>query len=184
MNSPEELSSHCKRVSEMAYEFGVYLGLSTEELNNLKLGAFLHDIGKIEISQDILFKKEITNEEFEMIKEHSTKGYNLLTISNCNLPKDSLDIVLQHHERIDGNGYPFKLKGNEINDLAKITSLCDVYDAITNTRSYKQAFDDSYALQQIQNGLNSQFDKLYGEKFIEYIQMTKLNNFNLAESIG
>ncbi|WCK56980.1 HD domain-containing protein (plasmid) [Aneurinibacillus sp. Ricciae_BoGa-3] len=170
LNGREELSAHSKRVSELASHFGISLRMGYRDLNNLKIGALLHDIGKIEIPEDVLFKEgKLTDDEFSLIKEHPFRGYKLLTASARPFSKDILDIVLEHHERLDAKGYPFKREGQQINPLAKITSLCDVFDAITHARCYKDAYQVDFALQQIESGLDRQFDRDLGKKFIAFI---------------
>jgi putative nucleotidyltransferase with HDIG domain len=173
LNSREELSSHCIRVSRLAYQFGSFLRLSDKEIYNLKVGGFLHDIGKLEIPEEILFKQSaLTEEEFSIIKGHVIKGYQMIATYSHLFSKDILDIILQHHERIDGKGYPYQIKGDQINPLAKIVSLCDSFDAITSVRSYKSAYSPEYALKEIERGLGTQFDKELGKKFIEFMKET------------
>lgn len=101
------------------------------------------------------------------------------SFTNEVLPKDMLDMVLQHHERIDGNGYPYGLKDTEINPLAKIISLCDVFSAILGVRSYKKSFSIEYALSEIQKGLGTQFDKMIGEKFINFVNEQYLEHISI-----
>ncbi|PLS19635.1 hypothetical protein CVD28_04245 [Bacillus sp. M6-12] len=179
VNAKEELSSHSKEVSKLAYEFGIYLGLGLKDLNNLKVGGMIHDIGKVEIPEHILFKTDfLTDEEFELIKKHPLFGYEILQRTKHSFSKDVLEIVLQHHERMDGRGYPHKLKDKEINPLAKIVSLCDVFSAIINARSYKNSYSFEYALEEMKKGFGTQFDSELGEKFVQFMNQKYVNKIN------
>lgn len=179
LHSKEELSSHSKEVSKLAYEFGLYLGLGLRDLNNLKIGGMIHDIGKVEIPEKVLFKEDfLTNEEFSLIKTHPVLGYEILQRTQHSFSTDVLDIVLQHHERIDGRGYPYQLTDKEINPLAKIISLCDVFSAIINVRSYKKSCTPEHALVEIEKGLGTQFDFQLGGKFIRFMNEKYVSRIN------
>ena len=170
----EELYLHSEEVSLLAYQFGIYLGLGFRDVQTLKFGGFLHDIGKVRIPKETLFKPtRLTEEEFLIIKDHPNKGYQLLLETKQPFSKEIYSIVLEHHERIDGKGYPNRLTDKEIHPLAKIISLCDVYSAITMKRSYKDAYDNGYAILQITEGLGTQFDKDLGEQFIHFLAERK-----------
>lgn len=116
---------------------GKSLGLDNKNLHRLGLGAMLHDIGKGRIPTEILFKPgPLTNEEFNIMKSHTTYGYEIIT-SISNLDTITADIALQHHEHWDGKGYPGHLKENNINIFARIVTICDIYDALTANRVYR-----------------------------------------------
>jgi putative nucleotidyltransferase with HDIG domain len=171
LKEKEELFSHSEEVSQLAYDFGVYLGLGLRDVKNLKIGGFLHDIGKVEIPQDILFKEgRLTNEEYQVIKDHPTKGHQLLLETAYPFADDVFSIVLEHHERIDGQGYPKQLLGKEIHLLAKLVSLCDVYSAITSKRSYKELGSKEFAFFEIEKGLGTQFDNVLGKEFLSFMK--------------
>ena len=131
--------AHSVNVCVLALVTGIALGYNRKKLYNLGLGAMLHDIGKVMVPKDVLNKPtKLTKEEFEIIKNHPKWGYELL--------KDKFEInsivraiVYQHHERWDGSGYPRGLKGNQIYELAQVTGLVDMYDAITADRVYRKA---------------------------------------------
>lgn len=170
-----EVYKHSCSVRDLATDFSLYLGYSPDEVNKIRMGAYIHDIGKSFIAKEVLLKEgKLTNEEYEEVKKHSAIGYAYL--KNCNLDDDVMAIVLQHHERMDGKGYPYGLRGSDIHQYAKIVSLCDVYDAITSNRSYKVAYSHYYAVSVIEKGLGTQFDKELGEKFLSFLKTTNLSN--------
>ncbi|MGV8984629.1 HD-GYP domain-containing protein, partial [Clostridium sp.] len=116
----------------MAIFLGLSMNLKQNELKELSIGAILHDIGKTKIPIEIITKQgKLTVEEFEEIKKHPTYGRNILE-KNFSISTEVLKAVELHHERVDGNGYPFGLSGNEIPKFAKIICVCDVYDAVSN----------------------------------------------------
>lgn len=129
-------ASHSIRVAKLSYLIGKELNLSLESLKALKYASFLHDLGKIFIPTEILNKySKLTKFEFNLVKEHVLNSYNI--IKDINLPYPTKEIVLQHHERIDGSGYPFGLKGDEILLESKIIAVCDVIDAMNSDRPYR-----------------------------------------------
>lgn len=128
------------------------------DLKEMVIGAILHDIGKTKISTDILNKSgNLTKEEFEEVKKHTIYGAETLR-KNITMPESIIKIVEQHHERVDGKGYPYGLTGNQISRFAKIVCVCDVYDAVSNDRCYRNKFtlNDSYEL--ILSGAGTSFD--------------------------
>lgn len=166
---------HCRRVATYCLRLGVKLNLTTEELSILNLAAMFHDIGKIGIPDSILNKDcKLTDEEYDIIKTHSTIGANILSVSPA-LAEIS-KIVQCHHERVDGKGYPNKLTADEIPKLSKILSICDCFDAITTKRSYKDGFTIDDTVNELKNSAGTQLDKEYTYKFIELINEDK-NNF-------
>ena len=163
-----------RRVTDLALYFGSYLCLKKEELEMLNLAASFHDIGKIGIPDSILLKEgKLTDDEYDQIKLHSTIGANILSVSE--IFKNVCPIIESHHERYDGNGYPNKLKGENIPYLARLLAICDSFDAIVAKRPYKEAKTIDYALEQIEIGKGTQFDKNLAEKFITMV------NENLEE---
>lgn len=172
-----EVYRHSCSVRDLATNFAFFLGYSYQEAMKIRLGAYIHDVGKSFIDKEILLKQgKLTKEEFEVVKTHSHIGYEFLEKEKMTLDKDLLAIVLQHHERVDGTGYPFGLKGKEIHPYAKLVSLCDVYDAITSTRSYKVAYSSNYAFYAIEEGMGTQFDKQLAEQFLLFMK----NNNDLS----
>lgn len=159
---------HCERVVDLAVKIAEECGLNDKDINGLMIGAYLHDIGKVKIPRYILEKKErLNDDEFNTMKMHTTFGWGML--SGLSGLEDSLDIPHYHHERWDGNGYPCKLKGEEIPISVRIFSLADVYDALTNERSYKSAWSDSAATSYIRSQAGKQFDPRIVDVFLRVV---------------
>ena len=169
---------HSIRVSKYAKLFGESLNLPEEDVELLKNAGYFHDIGKIGIPDSILLKTTVlTNEEYEVIKSHPVTGANILSVSQ--MFNDIIPIILYHHERIDGKGYPEKLNGNEIPYLAKILALCDCFDAITAKRPYKEKSSIEYALNEINRNRGTQFDTNLTDNFIKTIN----DNIDIVQEI-
>jgi putative nucleotidyltransferase with HDIG domain len=149
----------------MAAFLGLSMGLNEHKLKELTVSAILHDIGKNKVPATIISKKgKLTEEEFEEIKKHPIYGVEIL--SKIFTRHDViLKAVEQHHERIDGKGYPYGLKGNEISKFGKIVSVCDVYDAVSNDRSYRKKFSPNEAYELILAGSGVSFDVEIVKKF-------------------
>ncbi|MGD8525599.1 MAG: HD-GYP domain-containing protein [Thioalkalispiraceae bacterium] len=168
MKSRDEYTSiHCMNVCVLALSFGRTLGLSNTELAVLGLGALLHDLGKMRTPLEILNKPgRLTREEYEVMKKHSYLGFELLK-KQGGLPESVLDIVLHHHERINGGGYPDGLMGQQIERLVQIVSIVDVYDAITSDRCYHDGIAPYEALKNMYEWVNENFEKELVEQFIK-----------------
>lgn len=139
-------ASHCQRVSALAELFGQFLGISSEEIRNLKWGGYLHDIGKIGIPDSILMKPgKLTALEYEVMKKHTVIGERIC--QPMEPLRGILPIIRSHHERLDGTGYPDGLKGSSIPYLAQILQFLDIYDALTCERPYKKACSKEEALE-------------------------------------
>jgi diguanylate cyclase (GGDEF)-like protein/PAS domain S-box-containing protein len=161
-----ETKEHAVRMTKLAFDFGEALGLSNSELNELSLLATLHDIGKSTISEDVLNKPgRLNEEEWNLIKSHPEKGYKIA----CASEEFAIiaDDILSHHEKWDGSGYPNQLKGEEIPYLARIITLVDSYDVMTNDRPYSKAISNKEALKEIKRCAGSQFDPNLAEVFIQ-----------------
>jgi HD-GYP domain-containing protein (c-di-GMP phosphodiesterase class II) len=130
--------NHSLDVCMLATMVGKWLGYSQIQLKQLSMAGIFHDIGKLKISDDIINKPEkLTKTEFEIIKKHPIYGYDILN-ETVGISRNVAIGVLQHHERQDGSGYPYGLKGNEIHEFARIIAICDIYDAMTSNRVYKR----------------------------------------------
>ncbi len=161
--------SHSINVAVLSVVVGTVLGLSKPELNDLALGALIHDIGKVFCDKNIINKPgKLTPEEYEEVKKHVDRGYNYL-YSSKSIPESSKLAVLTHHEKFNGQGYPDKKAGEEIPFYGRIISVVDVYDALTSDRSYRQAMLPSRAFEYILSGYNTMFDPLIVESFIKKV---------------
>ena len=150
-------AGHSERVSAMSAAVGQQLGLGQDDIDVLRLGALLHDIGKIGISDNVLRKAgPLTAEEFEAIKEHPTTGARILR--SVAFLQPHLPIVELHHERPDGKGYPHGLLADEIPMLARIVHVVDAFDAMTSARAYRPARGGAEALQELWRCAGTQFD--------------------------
>jgi putative nucleotidyltransferase with HDIG domain len=150
-------AGHSERVSAISVAVGRQMGLGADELEVLRLGALLHDIGKIGISDNVLRKPDaLTAEEFELIKEHPALGARMLR--TVPFLTQHLPIVELHHERPDGRGYPLGLTADEIPTLARIVHVADAFDAMTSARAYRPALDCGYAVRELWRCAGTQFD--------------------------
>ena len=160
---------HSDRVSEYSELIGKNLGLKEDELKTLKIGGLFHDIGKIGIPDHILLKTtKLDDKEYSEIKNHPAIGAHIL--SNATLFNDIIPIVKHHHERYDGNGYPAKLKGNEIPYLARIAAIADAFDAMTSRRSYRDELSLDFAKNEILKNKGTQFDPEIADVFIKILE--------------
>jgi putative nucleotidyltransferase with HDIG domain len=140
---------HCERVAGYAIEVARALGLSDAEQTTIRLGAYLHDLGKVRVPHEILNKPgPLTAEEFAVMKEHPVWGLEMLAA--IEFPWDIKPMIRWHHEKYDGTGYPDRLKGDEIPLSAQIICIVDVYDALTTTRSYRPAMPHAEAMRRME----------------------------------
>jgi putative nucleotidyltransferase with HDIG domain len=147
---------HSSRVADYAVKTAAKMKLSKERTQNLYLASIFHDIGKINIPEEVLKKPDkLTDEEFALVKKHPGDGADMLRKTAY---ADLADIVEQHHERLNGRGYPFGLKDGEILMEAKIIGVCDTFDAMTEDRAYRKAFTAEYAMTELKERAGSQYD--------------------------
>lgn len=150
--------AHCVNVAVISVILGISLNLSKRNLTYLCAGALVHDIGKAFIPKEVLQKpSRLTPDEFEIIKNHPKCGYDLIG-KFFNLSSHIKLIILQHHERFDGLGYPNGVSGTDISYLARIVTIADVYDALTSDRPYKRAMCPSDALEYLMSNAGTLFD--------------------------
>jgi PAS domain S-box-containing protein/putative nucleotidyltransferase with HDIG domain len=150
-------AGHEKRVALIAVAIGTEMGLDTQRIEGLRVGGYIHDIGKITIPVEILTKPSKLSEiEYMMIKGHPQAGYDIL--KNVDFPWPVADIAYQHHERMDGSGYPQGLKGEEILLEARITAVADVVEAMSTHRPYRPGLGIDKALAEIERGRGSSYD--------------------------
>lgn len=165
----EYTSEHCLNVCIYAISFGRYLGMEKTDIEKLGLCALLHDVGKMRVPQDILNKPDkLTPKEFNAIKAHTVHGRNLLMASPGMLPA-AVDVAYGHHERMDGNGYPRKIKASGTSTLSRIVAIVDAYDAMTADRCYAPAITPTEALNNIYRDKGSHFDEHLATEFIRCI---------------
>lgn len=161
-----ETEGHANRLVELSLLLGKKIKLEESELNKLKLLAFLHDIGKISIPDNIILKPDkLTPGEWKIMKKHSEIGYRIAESS-----PDLIQIapgILHHHEKWDGSGYPKGLKGKKIPIISRILSIVDSYDAMTSERPYNKAIPKEEALKEIKRCAGTQFDPYLVDKFLE-----------------
>ncbi|MCT4620645.1 MAG: HD-GYP domain-containing protein [Marinisporobacter sp.] len=173
---------HSVNVAVLSLILGIEIGLNKNELYDLCIGAMLHDVGKAFVPKEILLKKDkLTEEEFKIVKEHSKKGYDYLK-ENYELNANIKLIAYQHHEKLDGTGYPNGYKEDKINKLAKIVAITDTYDAMISDKPYRKAIPPNEAIEFIMGSAGRYFDfhmvKLFAKKVIPYPvgSMVKLSN--------
>ncbi|MGG1519666.1 HD-GYP domain-containing protein [Paenibacillus oryzisoli] len=153
------LFQHSVNVSIYALMLGISYGYSRDKLEALGLGALLHDIGKTKVPLGILRKpSQLTTEEYNEMKNHTTYGFNILR-EEPNIPLLSAHCAFQHHERINGTGYPRGLRGDEITEFAKWIGLVDSYDAMTTTRVYRRPLLPHEAMEQLFAGSGTLYDQ-------------------------
>jgi HD-GYP domain-containing protein (c-di-GMP phosphodiesterase class II) len=161
-------ADHCDRLLELSFATGRELGLSPSELHRLEFGAYFHDVGKIHIPLSILNKpSKLSPSEWEIVKRHPTSGRKLLKDT---LMEGAGQIVEQHHERIDGSGYPYGLSGEEVLIEASIIAVADTYDAMTTNRPYRRALSQDIALSEIQRYANIHYSEEVIKAFISALK--------------
>ncbi len=169
---------HSDRVSAFSVLIGEKLGLSESDLRILRIGGLFHDIGKIGVPDAILLKDaKLSDDEYSQIKNHPSIGAHIL--SNASIFADMIPIVLHHHERYDGNGYPSKLKGEEIPYLARIAAVADTFDAMTSVRPYRTALPIEVVKEEFRRCSGTQFDPEIAKVFLEILE----NEFNKIKEI-
>jgi len=163
-------SGHCERVTKYSLAIAESLNLDEQQKSLIQYGSALHDIGKIAIPEQLLNKEgKITEEEYEIIKKHPQIGYEIL--SNLAFLRESSSIVIGHHERIDGKGYPNGLKGEQIDLLTKIVCVADAFDAMTTIRPYRNiALTKEEAIQEMLRNADKQFDSYIVDVFVEWLK--------------
>jgi putative two-component system response regulator len=163
-----ETGVHVRRIAKYTQVLARALGWDFSESEDLGLAASMHDVGKIGVRDEILLKPgKCTPEEFEVMKEHTTIGASILVGSNIPLIVLAREIALCHHEKWDGSGYPRGLAGEDIPVSARITAVCDVYDALISDRVYRPAMDEETALSIMKEGRGSHFDPEIFDHFME-----------------
>lgn len=160
---------HSVAVCALMVALARQLGLNDEQAREAGLAGLLHDIGKMAIDSDILNKPgRLTDAEFSAVKSHPGAGFKML-MESANVSQIALDVCLHHHEKIDGTGYPKGLKGDQISLYARMGAICDVYDAITSNRPYKQGWCPAESLRKMAEWANGHFDEKIFQAFVKSI---------------
>jgi putative two-component system response regulator len=171
----DDTGQHTFRVGEFCYLIARELQLPPAQLSLLRRAAPLHDVGKIGISDLILLKPgKLTPEEFEVMKTHTSIGARILAEGRSDLMRMAERIALTHHERWDGNGYPYGFQADEISLEGRIVAVADVFDALTHDRPYKKAWPQEDAIEEIKSQSGRQFDPTIVEAFLRLHQQSVL----------
>lgn len=186
--SDEYTFKHSVDVATIAMIIAKKANMSDNDIHMLGVAGLLHDVGKAQIPNEVLNKAgKLTEEEFAIMKQHALFGYNILKEKN-DLPMAVMMGVLQHHEKINGKGYPLRLSASQIAPYAKILSIADIYDALVTERPYKKAFSQQDALEMIM-AMTDELDISYMRYFIESVilypvdSVVKLSNGEKAKVV-
>lgn len=179
------LLEHSLNVAILLANFGSHVGLAEEQVQELALSGFLHDIGKIKIPDHILHKPgRLTDQEMTIMKDHVYYGTKVLI--EMGIPESIVETIGQHHERLDGYGYPDGLRGDEITQFGRMIAIVDTYDAITADRCYKVGMSSKKALQILVQDSPEKYDGELVKQFVQCIgifpvgSLVKLNNEKIA----
>ncbi|MBP1680865.1 MAG: response regulator [Proteobacteria bacterium] len=168
----KETGQHLRRVAEFCYLFCKFLGHDEAECEKIKMAAVLHDIGKVGISDEILNKPDkLNDEEWVVMKQHSVMGYEMLIDSEFELMRLAATIALEHHERWDGEGYPYGKKGDAISLVGRICAVSDVFDSLLDKRVYKEPWEEKV--------VRDYFVMMKGLQFDPNITDILLENFDM-----
>ena len=158
-------AAHCTRVTQLACTLATWMGWDEHRLQRLRVGARLHDIGKVMISEAILRKRgPLSTEELGEIRTHPAAGARL--IAPVGPAQDAIPYVLYHHERWDGSGYPTRRPGSDVPEGARLLAVVDAFDAMTSTRPYRRALPTFHALAEIERCAGTQFDPEAAQAFL------------------
>ncbi len=167
----EETANHVRRVSELSYLLAMKVGMGEQEALLLRMASPMHDVGKIGIPDAILNKPgKLTQQEFDSVKRHTKIGYDILCKSNRRIIEAAAIVAYQHHERWDGLGYPQGLRGEDIHIFGRILGLVDVFDALSNSRLYKSAWESERVFQYIKESRGTSFDPTLVDLFLDNYQ--------------
>jgi len=170
----EYTRGHSQRVCEVSLMIGEKMGLGPEAIEELRVGTILHDIGKIGVPDAILNKRaKLTDEEFEVMKSHPVIGYEIC--KPLMLSEGVLMIIRNHHEKLDGSGYPDGLKGGELPLSLRIVCVSDAFDAMSSRRPYRSVLDPTVVLAELSKGAGSQFDPVVVEQLKELLGSADLH---------
>ena len=170
----EETGYHVKRVAEFSKHLALHAGLSLEEAELVRLSSSMHDVGKVGIPDYVLHKPgKLTNDEYELMKNHAMLGYEMLKGSNGRIMKIAAIIAKEHHEKYDGTGYPMQLRGDAIHLYARIVAIADVFDALSSERIYKPAWSYEQIYELFTKERGKHFDPQLIDIFLEHYEEFK-----------
>ena len=160
---------HSERVADYTEKIAACMGISKENVKLLKESAVLHDIGKLEIGEDVLNKKEkLTDQEWDLLRKHPELGVKLLR--PVLLSEEMVAVIRGHHERYDGKGYPDHLDGKHVHLFAQIVAVADAYDAMTSNRAYRKALNKKDAIAELKKNSGAQFEAHVVDAFIKILE--------------
>jgi HD-GYP domain-containing protein (c-di-GMP phosphodiesterase class II) len=173
-------AGHQRRVADLARAIGTEMGLSVARIGGIRVAASIHDLGKISVPADILSRPgRLSESELMLVRAHSQVGYELLR--QVEFPWPVADIVLQHHERLDGSGYPNHLRGDEMLLEARIIALADVVDAMSSHRPYRPAFP----IEEVLGEISRQRGMLYDPEAVDAcLRLFREKGFRVGQVIG
>lgn len=173
--------SHQERLATLSVMVGERLGLNDDQLEWLQVGALLHDIGKAAIPNTILSKPgKLTDEEWILIRSHVKRGYEML--QGMNLPDHVMEMVLRHHERLDGSGYPGGIKSSQLSMESRILAVCDVVEAMSSHRPYRPALKKEEIINELQEGRDHLYDGRLVDLLVDIIERNEFDfDFDIAK---
>ena len=158
---------HSVAVCAMMVALAKQLGLDEAQTRSCGMAGLLHDLGKVAMPVDVLNKPgKLTDAEFDIMKQHPVEGHKML-LAGSDVDPVAIDVVLHHHEKTSGTGYPKGLKGDQISLYSKMGAVCDVYDAITSNRPYKAGWDPAESLRKMAEWANGHFDLMIFQAFVK-----------------
>ena len=173
---------HSVAVCALMVSLSRQLSLDEDQTRQAGLAGLLHDVGKMMIPLGILNKPgKLTDPEFQKVRDHPSQGHKML-LEGKGISKVALDVCLHHHEKMDGSGYPEKLAGEQISLYARMGAVCDVYDAITSNRPYKNGWEPTESLRKMAEWSHGHFDKLIFEAFVKSIGIYPVGSLVKLES--
>jgi putative nucleotidyltransferase with HDIG domain len=173
----EDIFEHSVNVAILSCSLAHALGYERDVLKDVCIGGLLHDIGKTWVPEQIVKKpSRLTDAEYAVMKRHPDYGLEILK-SRKGVAELSKTIIIQHHERIGGQGYPRGLKGNQIHPLGLVAGISDAYEAMTSPRVYRRAMTPQLALATLYNGIDSEFPRLVSERFIKLLGVYPIGSF-------